>query len=391
MVGLFNNLAVLKMMNGGVCVKRTALIIFVVLLLLSNIEVFLADDCISVSADSAVLICSDTGKVLYAKNDREKRPMASTTKIMTALLALEYSESNNKDVTITDEMIRTEGSSMGLMQGYVISIENIVKGMMMCSGNDAANTLAYAVAGSKEEFSNLMNERAAQLGMNNTHFVTPSGLDDEDHYSTAYDMAMLGAYAMDNKNFSDIVSQKSIKVKFVNPSETRTYKNHNKLLNLYEGCIGIKTGFTKKAGRCLVSCAQRDGSKLIAVTLKAPNDWDDHQKMYDYGFSKVRNIELNEEETRFSVDVVGALDEQITVSGSKTSVTILNEDSEKIKRSIELPSFVYAPITKGQVIGRIVYSIDDEIIAVNNLTSTKDEPLVEKKKGFLEKIFSFFK
>ena len=204
-------------------------------------------------------------------------------------------------------------------------------------------------------------------------------------------MAMLGAYAMDNKNFSDIVSQKSIKVKFVNPSETRTYKNHNKLLNLYEGCIGIKTGFTKKAGRCLVSCAQRDGSKLIAVTLKAPNDWDDHQKMYDYGFSKVRNIELNEEETRFSVDVVGALDEQITVSGSKTSVTILNEDSEKIKRSIELPSFVYAPITKGQVIGRIVYSIDDEIIAVNNLTSTKDEPLVEKKKSFLEKIFSFFK
>ena len=317
--------------------------------------------------------------------------MASTTKIMTALLALEYSESNNKDVTITDEMIRTEGSSMGLMQGYVISIENIVKGMMMCSGNDAANTLAYAVAGSKEEFSNLMNERAAQLGMNDTHFVTPSGLDDEDHYSTAYDMAMLGAYAMDNKNFSDIVSQKSIKVKFVNPSETRTYKNHNKLLNLYEGCIGIKTGFTKKAGRCLVSCAQRDGSKLIAVTLKAPNDWDDHQKMYDYGFSKVRNIELNEEETRFSVDVVGALDEQITVSGSKTSVTILNEDSEKIKRSIELPSFVYAPITKGQVIGRIVYSIDDEIIAVNNLTSTKDEPLVKKKKSFLEKIFSFFK
>ena len=378
-------------MNGGVFVKRMALIVFVISLLLSNIEAFSADDNVSVSADSAILICSDTGKVLYAKNEREKRPMASTTKIMTALLALEYSESDNKDVTITDEMIRTEGSSMGLMPGYVISIENIVKGMMMCSGNDAANTLAYAVAGSKEEFSKLMNERAIQLGMNDTHFVTPSGLDDEDHYSTAYDMAILGAYAMENKAFSNIVSQKSMKVKFVNPGEVRTYKNHNRLLSLYDGCIGIKTGFTKKAGRCLVSCAERDGARLVAVTLRAPSDWDDHQKMYDYGFSKVRNVELNEEETRFSVNVVGALDKQITVSGSKTSATILNEDLEKIKRSVELPSFVYAPITQGQVLGRIVYSIDGEIIAVNNLTSTKDEPLIEKKKSFFERIFGFLK
>ncbi len=378
-------------MNGGVFVKRMALIVFVISLLLSNIEAFSADDNVSVSADSAILICSDTGKVLYAKNEREKRPMASTTKIMTALLALEYSESDNKDVTITDEMIRTEGSSMGLMPGYVISIENIVKGMMMCSGNDAANTLAYAVAGSKEEFSKLMNERAIQLGMNDTHFVTPSGLDDGDHYSTAYDMAILGAYAMENKAFSNIVSQKSMKVKFVNPGEVRTYKNHNRLLSLYDGCIGIKTGFTKKAGRCLVSCAERDGARLVAVTLRAPSDWDDHQKMYDYGFSKVRNVELNEEETRFSVNVVGALDEQITVSGSKTSATILNEDLEKIKRSVELPRFVYAPITQGQVLGRIVYSIDGEIIAVNNLTSTKDEPLIEKKKSFFERIFGFLK
>ena len=167
-----------------------------------------------------------------------------------------------------------------------------------------------------------------------------------------------------------------MKVKFVNPGEVRTYKNHNRLLSLYDGCIGIKTGFTKKAGRCLVSCAERDGARLVAVTLRAPSDWDDHQKMYDYGFSKVRNVELNEEETRFSVNVVGDLDEQITVSGSKTSATILNEDLEKIKRSVELPSFVYAPITQGQVLGRIVYSIDGEIIAVNNLTSTKDEPLI---------------
>lgn len=352
---------------------------------------FAEEDCLSVSADSAILVCGDTGKVLYAKNEREKRPMASTTKIMTALLALEYADSDNKDITITDEMVRTEGSSMGLLPGYIISIDNIVKGMMMCSGNDAANTLAYAISGSKDDFSKLMNERANQLGMYDTHFVTPSGLDDKDHYSTAYDMAILGTYAMDNGKFADIVSQKSAKVKFVNPNETRTYKNHNRLITLYDGCIGIKTGFTKKAGRCLVSCAQRDGAKLIAVTLRAPNDWDDHQKMYNYGFSKVKSVELDDELTRFSVDVVGALDEQITVVGSKTSATVLNEKAERIERSVELPSFVYAPITQGQIIGRIVYSVDGEIVAVNNLTATKDEPVIEKKKGFFERIFEFFK
>lgn len=350
-----------------------------------------AEDCLSVSADSAILICGDNGKVLYAKNEREKRAMASTTKIMTALLALEYAESDNKDITVTDEMVRTEGSSMGLLPGYIISIDNIVRGMMMCSGNDAANTLAYAVSGSKDEFSKLMNERANQLGMYDTHFVTPSGLDDEDHYSTAYDMAILGSYAMDNGRFADIVSQKSAKVKFVNPNETRTYKNHNRLIGLYDGCIGIKTGFTKKAGRCLVSCAQRDGAKLIAVTLHAPNDWEDHQKMYDYGFSKVKNVEFDDELTRFSVDVVGALDEKITVVGAKTSVTMLNEKAERIERSVELPSFVYAPVTQGQIIGRIVYSTDGEIVAVNNLAATKDERVIEKRKGFFDRVFEFIK
>lgn len=369
--------------------KKVLSMLMVLVLFVLDIDVFAQDDCLSVSADSAILICSDTGKVLYAKNEHEKRPMASTTKIMTALLSLEYADSDNKDVTITDEMIRTEGSSMGLMPGYVISIDNIVKGMMMCSGNDAANTLAFAVAGSKDEFSKLMNERANQIGMLNTHFVTPSGLDDDDHYSTAYDMAILGSYAMENNKFSDIVSQKSSKVKFSNPNETRTYKNHNKLLKLYDDCIGIKTGFTKKAGRCLVSCAQRNGVKLVAVTLKAPNDWDDHQKMYGYGFSKVKNIELNDESSKYYIDIVGAPDEQILVTGSKTSVNVLNDDENKIERSVELPSFIYAPITQGQIIGRVVYKIDGKIVAVNNLVSTKDEVLIKKKKSFIKRILWF--
>ncbi|MBR2579441.1 MAG: D-alanyl-D-alanine carboxypeptidase, partial [Clostridia bacterium] len=241
-----------------------------------------------ISAKSAILICADSGSVIFAKNESEPLPMASTTKIMTSLLALENIEAfGDKEIEITDEMVRVEGTSMGLAAGNTVNLETLVQGMMMVSGNDAANAAAIAVAGSSETFVDKMNEKAKLIGMKDTLFCTPSGLDKDDHHSTAYDMAILGAYAMENENFSKIVSQKSMKVHFVNPNKYITMKNHNKLLRLYDGCIGIKTGFTKAAGRCLVSCAQKNGAKLICVTLNAPNDWDDHTKLFDYGFNNV--------------------------------------------------------------------------------------------------------
>ena len=344
-----------------------------------------------VSAGSAILICADTGDALFAKNENERRPMASTTKIMTALLAFEEADSNNKEVEITDAMVRVEGSSMGLLPGNVLTLENIAKGMMMCSGNDAANSLAIAISGSTEKFSDLMNERAEQIGMTNTHFVTPSGLGAKEHYSTAKDMAALGAYAMENKKFCQTVSSKSICVPFCKPEETHTYKNHNRLLSLYNGCIGVKTGFTKEAGRCLVSCAERNGVRLVAVTLNAPDDWKDHQAMYDYGFSKVSSMSFDDSSVRIPLKVVGGIEDEIYVLGKTSSkITVRNEDINLIQRGIELPSSCYAPIHKGQIVGKVVYRLDGKIIASNDLTADRDLDYKVPPKNIFQKIGKFF-
>ena len=241
---------------------------------------------VSVSAYAAVLYEPVSGTVLFEKNSREVLPVASTTKIMTALLAFE-SEHRGDPVTITPEMISVEGSSMGLRAGEVLALGDIARGMMMASGNDGANAIALYLSDSTEAFSEEMNARAAELHMMQTHFVTPSGLDAEGHGSTAYDMALLAAEAMQNEEFAAAVGQTTLSVPFISPEKTVRYENHNRLLKLYPDCTGIKTGFTKKAGRCLVSSAERDGARLICVTLNAPDDWNDHMNLYDYGFAQL--------------------------------------------------------------------------------------------------------
>ena len=238
---------------------------------------------VSVSAYAAVLCEPVSGTVLFEKNSREVLPVASTTKIMTAMLAFE-SEHRGDPVTITPEMISVEGSSMGLRAGEVLALGDIARGMMMASGNDGANAIALYLSDSTEAFSEKMNARAAELHMMQTRFVTPSGLDAEGHGSTAYDMALLAAEAMQNEEFAAAVGRTTLSVPFISPEKTVRYENHNRLLKLYPDCTGIKTGFTKKAGRCLVSSAERDGARLICVTLNAPDDWNDHMNLYDYGF-----------------------------------------------------------------------------------------------------------
>lgn len=347
---------------------------------------------IDVSAQSAILMCAGNSNVIYAKNENEERPMASTTKIMTALLALEAMELNNREVTVTDEMVRVEGTSMGLRAGNIVDLYALAQGMMMASGNDAANSTAIALAGSKEKFVGKMNEKARQIGMNHTLFVTPSGLDEGDHHSTAYDMALLGSYAMENRKFADIVSQKNMKIVFKKPEQVFTLANHNRLLKLYKDCIGIKTGFTKKAGRCLVSCAERDGVRLVAVTLNAPSDWDDHMKMFEYGFSKVKAVKFDDSGFKFAMPLVGSIRKQVELSGTTSeSVTIKSEDLDKIERCVELENFAYAPIKTGQILGRVVYKLNGKIIAQNNLTSKTEESYFAEKKGIIQKISEFFK
>ncbi len=332
-----------------------------------------AKEQVQISALSAVLYCADSGEVLYEKAAYEKRPIASITKIMTAVLAL---EAEDREVTFTYDMI-AEGSSMYLKVGEVIRLSELVKGMMMVSGNDAANAIAVSVAGSKEKFADRMNEKARQLGMRDTHFVTPSGLDDEQHYSTAYDMALLCSYAMKNRQFRAIVSQKSMSVSFVQPeNKKQVYVNHNKLLSLYEGCIGIKTGFTRKAGRTLTSCAERNGVRLIAVTLNDGDDWNDHMALYDSGFAMVEKVTLWNEEAY--IPVVGSRKQQIRVMPQESCSAVLKKGS-RVVRHLVMPHFVYAPVQKDSVVGKVQFFLDGKMITESTLTAAESCLYLEAK------------
>lgn len=247
---------------------------------------------IHVSANNAVLMDQITGKILYEKNAHDQQPIASITKIMTAIIAIESGEMSNI-TRASRRAIHIEGSSIYLEQGEKMLIKDLVYGLMLRSGNDAAVAIAEHVGGSVEGFVYLMNEKARWLGMTNTSFENPHGLDGEDHYSTAYDMALLMRYAMENDQFRELTGTTFYQ------AENRSYGwgNKNKLLtSLYEYCVGGKTGYTKKSGRTLTTVAQKEGVDLIAVTLNAPDDWRDHIQMYEWGFKN------KEEEQTMTVD-----------------------------------------------------------------------------------------
>ncbi|PKG24171.1 D-alanyl-D-alanine carboxypeptidase family protein [Niallia nealsonii] len=238
-----------------------------------------------VSASSAVLMEQDSGRIIYEKDANTQRRIASITKIMTAILAIESGKLKEK-VTVSENAVKAEGSSVYLKPGEKIALEDLVYGLMLRSGNDAAVAIAEAVGGSLDGFVYMMNQKAEEIGMANTHFSNPHGLDDhEDHYSTAYDMALLTRYAMNNDTYKKIASTKTYRQD--NPTEAwdRVWKNKNKLLtSLYEYSTGGKTGYTKRAKRTLVSTAEKDGLSLIAVTLNDPDDWDDHINMFETAF-----------------------------------------------------------------------------------------------------------
>lgn len=317
--------------------------------------------------------------MLFEKNSERRCAIASITKIMTAVIALEYAAAADKEVVFTDAM-QAEGSSMYLQRGEILRLSELVKGMLAVSGNDAANAAAIAVAGSREAFAELMNKKALQLGMLNTHFVTPSGLDDEMHYSSAKDMAVLCGYAMDNEQFCNIVSQKSVTVSYVYPEgKTQVCVNHNKLLSMYEGCVGIKTGYTKKAGRTLTSCAERNGVRLIAVTLNDSSDWDDHCRMFDHGFSLFEQTQAVSSEERFELPVVGGESDSVTVCAETDVAAAVKKDgSDRLERKIYMPHFVYAPVSGGQKVGELCVLINGRrkysvrLIAQNQVSRQTD-------------------
>ncbi len=302
----------------------------------------------AVTAKGAVLMEAGAGRILWSRNGEERLPMASTTKIMTALLTLEQ-PGLDEVFTVNAQAIRVEGTSMGLTEGSQATLRTLAAGMLLASGNDAANAAAVRVAGTQADFVMMMNRRAAQLGMKDTNFETPSGLDGQSHYSTAADMALLARAALENPDFRSLCSQTSLKLCYGNPPYDRWLANHNRLLKEYPGCIGLKTGFTKKAGRCLVSAAEREGVTLICVTLSDPNDWRDHTALLDWGFSRVRRTELP---GPWTVAVTGGEGESVTVSpGESPAVCVLEEELPRITWSVELPPFLYAPVEPGQPVG----------------------------------------
>ena len=347
-----------------------------------------------VSAQSAVVLTADTGTVLFEKDGHTPRPVASTTKIMTALLALEAAQERGDPlVDITQEMVAVEGSSMGLQAGDSISLTGLAAGMLQASGNDAANAAALYLDASLESFAARMNQRAAALGMEDTHFVTPSGLDGEDaqglgHLSTAYDMALLARAALEDQAFRQLCSSPSLAVAFAEPVKRVTYTNHNKLLTQYQGCVGVKTGFTKEAGRCLVSAAERDGALLIAVTLNAPNDWEDHTALLDYGFSQMEPYQLAGGDVRLTVPVVGSPVEAVSLRGSNGGeVTLPLGQGAQVERVVRVPKFLYAPVEAGEQVGEICWYLEGQLLGSAPLTAAGAAPLQEKAPSLWERLF----
>ncbi len=310
---------------------------------------------VSTSAASAVLMEQRSGRVLYEQNGDEERLIASITKIMTAVVALEYGRMQQEYTVTAQDM--AEGSSMYLKPGDVLRLEELLYGLMLVSGNDAALAVAHCVAGETEAFVALMNQKAEELGMTHSHFANPNGLDAEGHYASARDMAALTAHALENQDFCRIVSTASITI------GDRYLANHNKLLRLCEGCIGVKTGFTKAAGRTLVSAAQRDGMTLVCVTLRDGDDWNDHMALLDYGFAGYHM------ETAAAGGQV--LSSVLVRGGTAASVPLMAAEDlryplapgEQLKVVARCPVSVAAPVVPGQVIGEVCAYLDGELVA----------------------------
>ncbi|MBR2324848.1 MAG: D-alanyl-D-alanine carboxypeptidase [Clostridia bacterium] len=335
----------------------------------------------TVSARGAALFSPDTNTFLYEKNGDTRMPMASTTKIMTALLAAEIGDLSQR-IKIPREATGIEGSSLYLCEGEVLSLEELLYGLMLRSANDAATAIALALCGSVSAFAEKMNEKAEALGLSDTHFDNPHGLDSENHFTTAKDLARLGAAAIENETVRRIAS--TYKITIGEGESRRLIVNHNKLLHSYEGSIGLKTGFTKKCGRCLVGAAERDGVTLVSTTLSAPDDWDDHKRMLDYGFSRLTcYARLAPEQFQKEIAVLGGKESTVTVKNSEGFSLVEEAGLAEVKMQVRLNPTAAAPISKGDVLGQILYLREGRLLGSVSLYAAEDIPALQKKKrGF---------
>ena len=344
----------------------------------------------NVSAQSAILLEPTNELVIYEKNADTRLPMASTTKIMTAIVALEHA-APSATVTVSPLAVGIEGSSVYLYAGEQLSLEHLLYALLLESANDAAVAIAIAIAGSIDAFADLMNQKAAELGLRDTHFTNPHGLDHEDHYTTAADLAKIAAYCMENELFRTIVSTQRISIPLNDTEGARLLLNHNRLLRSYDGTIGLKTGYTKRSGRCLVSAVKRDGMTLICVTLNAPDDWDDHRGLFEYGFSLYTSVLLQEAGSfSYSLPVIGVRSSYAMLTNPNEVRVIISEQHGEISFTCEAPRWVAGNIAKGQQIGQLIWTCDGEIIACEPLVVAEAVQTNIPKSNFLKRLFHFF-
>ena len=322
---------------------RHSLLLILALALLLPPKAAAGEEAPTLSAEAAILVEPVTGQVLFEKNADRPMKAASTVKILTALVALEHLDPA-QEVTVDPAWTGIEGSSMYLRAGETVTVKDLLYGLLLVSGNDAATALACAAAGSVAAFTELMNRKASALGMADSRFADPCGLVSEGHRVTARDMATLTRAALENALIAEIVATKSA------TAADRSLVNHNKLLWRYEGAMGVKTGFTKAAGRTLVSCAEREGLRLICVTLNDPDDWEDHAALLDWGFGSF--TWRSSEGLRWTLPVVSGEAESVSVMPGREETLFLPKEGAG-HWAVDLPDFVYAPVSAGEEIGRL--------------------------------------
>lgn len=351
-----------------------SVILFVAVMIFLLARPFVAG---AISAKSYILIDSANGRVLQEHNAYEQKGPASCTKILTALVALEHAKLDDIVTTSANASV-TEGTSIYLKAGEKATMEDLLYAVILSSGNDAAVAVAEHVGGSVEKFAQLMNETAEKIGANHSHFVNPHGLYDPNHYTTAYDLAQITRYALKNEVFAQICKAKSKNIPREGYRWGRTLSNHNKMLNMYAGADGVKTGYTKKTGRTLVSSATRNGFRLIAVTLDAPNDWQDHADMLDYGFADYQLVPLISAES--SVQSVQAGRYLYEIFAEEDLNCVLNqEEIAKVTYDYSITKPLTGKIVDGENVGEVRAYLGNEILGKSNLTAKKT--LASNKKG----------
>lgn len=340
-------------------------------------DVFRSDGAVYVPASAAVLMDADSGRVLFAKNDKKRLPMASTTKIMTCLIVSECLGPDDV-ITVTKEAVGVEGSSIYLEEGEKLTVRELLYGLMLRSGNDAANAAAIAVSGSVDGFVCLMNLKAKSLGLEDTHFANPSGLPAEDHYTSARDLARLASYALKNELFTSVVGEKRAAI-----SDGKRYLvNRNKLLFTYDGMIGVKTGYTPEAGKCLVTAAKRNGVTLVAVTLNDENVWNSHTSLLDYGFANFESVPVPRIEAVYGV--YGGVTDLVRVS-SPDDIRVTLPKGAGLKIGVPENVTLYAPVKQGGIASYAELICDGETVGYVPLYA--ESGVEVKKQDIFERLF----